>query len=106
MFGVVLGMNTFRQMKNTNFELLNRDLSYAPWHVGHIFTDIDDKYDYWKCLFDSVVDDHAPITKIRVREDIPYMTTEWKQAITNKRTYAVHKAQNILRIVTSCKLKI
>ena len=54
MFGVVVGMNTFRQMKNTNFELLNRDLSYAPWHVGHIFTDIDDKYDYWKCLFDSV----------------------------------------------------
>ena len=81
--------NTFREMKNTNFELLNRDLSYAPWHVGCIFTDVDDKYNYWKCLFDSVVDNHAPITK-RVREkDIPYMTPEWKQAIRNKRKYAI-----------------
>ena len=86
---------TFRQMKNTNFELLNRDLSYAPWHVKHIFTDIDDKYDCWKGLVDSVVDDHAPITKIRVREkDIPYMTPEWKQAIRNKKKYAVQFSKN------------
>ena len=86
---------TLRQMKNTNFELLSRDLSYAPWHVGDIFSDVDDKYDYWKCLFDRVVDDHAPITEKRVREkDIPYMTSEWKQAIRNKRKYAIQFSKN------------
>ena len=42
---------TFRQTKNTNFEPLNQDLLNAPWHVGEIFSSVDDKYDYWKGLF-------------------------------------------------------
>ena len=34
---------TFRQTKSTNYEQLNRDLLDAPWHVGEIFSNIDDK---------------------------------------------------------------
>ena len=49
---------TFRQTKNTNFEQLNRDLNDAPWHVGDIFCSADDQYDYWKGLFESIVDKH------------------------------------------------
>ena len=36
---------TFTCMKNTDFELFNKNLMGAPWHVGDIFNDIDDQYD-------------------------------------------------------------
>lgn len=56
---------------------------------------MDDQYDYWKGLFESVVDQHAPTKKKRVREkDIPYMTPEWKQAIRDKRKFAVQFAKD------------
>ena len=51
---------TYRQMKNTDFDQLNHDLQEAPWHVGDIFTDVDDKFDYWNALFESTVNVHAP----------------------------------------------
>ena len=69
---------TFRQTKNTNFELLNQELLNAPWHVGDKFSSV---YDYWSGLFENVVNLHAPLKSKRVREkDIPYMTQEWKKA--------------------------
>ena len=53
------------------------------------FDNLDDAYDYWKTLFSSIVDKHMPLKKMRFREkDVPYMTSEWKQAIKLKRTYA------------------
>ena len=85
----------FRQTKNTDFELFNEDLINAPWHVSDIFTSVDDKYDYWRGLFESVANQHAPIKKKRVREkDIPYMTQEWKRALRNKRKYAKKFAED------------
>ena len=37
-----------------------------------IFDDIDDKYDYWSGLFESVVNEHAPLRRKRVGEkDLP-----------------------------------
>ena len=93
-----------RQTKKTDFEKLNRDSIDAPWHVGDIFSNSDEKYDYWRALFESIVDKHAPMKKKRVREkDIPYMTAEWKQAIRNKRKYAVLFAKN--RTVENLELK-
>ncbi|CAH3150198.1 unnamed protein product [Pocillopora meandrina] len=63
---------TFQQTKSTDCEQLNRDLEAAPWHVGEIFCNVNDQYDYWKGLFESVVDQHAPTKKKQVREkDIP-----------------------------------
>ena len=59
---------TFRQTKNADFELLNQELMNAPWQVGDIFTSTDDQYDYWKGLFEYVVDQHAPVKRKRVRE--------------------------------------
>ena len=35
-----------RQTKTTDFENFNKDLLDAPWHVGEIFDDLDDAYDY------------------------------------------------------------
>lgn len=86
---------TFRDLKNTDLEQLNRDLLNAPWQVAEIFNDIDDKYDYWSGLFESVVDAHATMKRKKVREkDTPYMTMEWKKAIRNKRKYAIKFAKD------------
>ena len=86
---------TFRSLKNTDIEQLNRDLLNAPWHVADIFNDIDDKYNYWSGLFESVVDAHAPLKRKKVRDkDTPYMTMEWKKAIRNKRKYAIKFAKD------------
>ena len=35
-----------RQTKTTDFDNFNKDLLDAPWHVGEIFDDLDDAYDY------------------------------------------------------------
>lgn len=51
---------THRQMKNTDFDQLNHDHQEAPWHVGDIFTDVDDKYDYWNAFFEITVNVHVP----------------------------------------------
>ena len=55
-----------------------------------------DKYGYWSGLFESAVNDPAPLRRKRVCEkDLPYMTSECKKAIRNKRKYAVksHKRE-------------
>ena len=84
-----------RCLNNINYEQLNRDLLEAPWHVSDIFTDIDDKYDFWNGLIESVLNEHAPIKKKLVQEkDIPYMTLEWKNAIHKKRKYAIIFSKN------------
>ena len=63
--------------------------------MGDIFTDVDDKYDYWNALFESKVNVHAPTKRKGVREkDVPYMTSTWKKAIRNKRKYAILSAKN------------
>ena len=39
-------MITFRQTKNIDIKELNRDLNDAPWPVGDIFGNSNEKYDY------------------------------------------------------------
>ena len=54
-----------------------------------MYDSVDEQYDIWKTIFESVLDKHMPKKKMRVRDkDIPYMTEEWKKAIKNKRKYA------------------
>lgn len=48
------------------------DLSNALWHVGEIFTEIDDRIDYWNGLMNYMINCHAPTRRKRVREnDVP-----------------------------------
>ena len=84
-----------RSLKNIDVEGLIEGISAAPWHVGDIFVDIEDKIDYWNKLAEYNIDLHAPVKRKRVREvDVPYMTVEWKNAIRNKRKYAQLYAKN------------
>ena len=77
---------TFKQTKNTDFKLCNQDLINEPWHVGNIFTCVDDKYDYWRGLSESVANQHARLKRKRVREkDIPYMNTGMEKGFKKQR---------------------
>lgn len=88
-------VKTFRSTKAMDTEKLNEDLKAAPWNVMDTFDTLEDKYEYWKSLFNSVVEEHMPTKKMRFRrEDVPYMTAEWRKAIKMKRTYAKQYAHN------------
>ena len=45
-----------RYTKDIDFKLLNKELLYTPWHVGDIFNDADDMYDFWTGLTEFVID--------------------------------------------------
>ena len=47
----------------------------APWHVGDIFTEINDRIDYWNGLMNYII-----IIMYQLGEnDVPYMTSAWKK---------------------------
>lgn len=68
---------SFRSYKSFDAEVFKEHLSVAPWHVGEIFSEVDDKAYYWQLLMKGIVDEHTPMKRMRVRErDVPHMTTE------------------------------
>ena len=82
-------------MKSLDVEMFNEELTNGPWWVMNIFDTMEDKWNYWKALFNSILETHTPMRKMRVRQvDVPYMTMEWKQAIRRKRKYAKKYARN------------
>ena len=63
--------------------------------VSTLFNSMDNQYSYWHTLLASIITDHAPLKKMRVRaKDVPYMTLKWKKAITKKRRHAKRYARN------------
>jgi hypothetical protein len=79
---------SFRSYKNMNTDMFLQDIISAPWHVAEIFETLDEQYEYWTMLYESIVDDHAPKKRMRVRaKDVLYMTDGWKQAIREKRKF-------------------
>ena len=78
-----------RNLKTIDLELLTDDLSNTPWHVSDLFTEIDDRIDYWKGLMNYIINYHAPTRRKRMWEnDVPYMTSDWKKAFRKKRLFA------------------
>ena len=51
-----------------------------------MFDDLDDQVHYWNTLLTNIIDECLPSKKMRVRtKDVPYMTSNWKNAIRAKR---------------------
>ena len=95
---------SFRSFKNFNAETFNQELSLAPWHVGEIFEDVEDQLFYWNTLMKNIVDEHAPVKTMRVRDhDVPCMTTKWKNAIRAKRKAEAKYRQN--KTAANCEHK-
>ena len=75
-----------------------------PWHVSDIFTYTDDTHEYWRGLFESIINTHAPVKRKRVSEqDIPYMIREWKNNLRMRRKFAKMLAKD--RTVENLELK-
>ena len=76
----------FRSCKNLDEQVFRDHLASAPWHVAEVFDDVDDQSEFFSLLLKEVVDEHMPWKRMRVRDgDVPYMTTEWKEAIRRRR---------------------
>ena len=79
----------FRSMKKLDAKKFNEDISNAPWYVGETYETLDEQYHHWETLVGTIMDEHMPKKRVRVRKtDVLYMTTDWGQAIRNKRKYA------------------
>ena len=66
-----------RNFRQYNTEKLLMDLKQAPWNILDTFDSVDGKWECWKSLFLSIVDDHAPLRKVKVKADTyPWMTDE------------------------------
>ena len=57
-----------RSLKNFDQTAFLDDLSRVPSCAAYVFEDPDDVYWCWEKLFNQVLDDHAPIKKINLRQ--------------------------------------
>jgi len=80
-------INKVRSYKNFESNLFKLCLTTAPWHICHLFDDVDDQAHAWNLLMNDILNDIArPIKTMSVRDkDVPFMTSEWKRAIRAKR---------------------
>ena len=77
---------TFRSYKNFNEAELNEELSRVPFHVAHIFDDIDDIYWAHETLLRQVVNEHAPLKEKTPKPNSPpYMNSEYRKIIYQTR---------------------
>ena len=57
-----------------------KDLSLVPWHMVYFFDDIDSQVETFNSLFLDVLDQHAPIKRIKIKSrSNPFVTPEIKQ---------------------------
>ena len=79
----------FRSVKNFDEEKFQEHLNSAPWHVGEVFDSVEDRVGFISTLLTEIVNDHMPLKQMRVRDqDVPYMNSEWKEAIRARRRAA------------------
>ena len=79
---------TFRSYKNFSDAEFNQELSQVPFHVAHIFDDIDDIYWAHETLLREVLDEQAPLKqkKPKVKSTPIYEITVQENHIQNKRS--------------------
>ena len=77
--------------------VFHRDISTAPFDVGSVFDDPDDRLWAWQTLFLDICNDHVPYKEVKIRsQSAPWITNEirykrnkrfkvFKEAISTKR---------------------
>ena len=67
-------------------EVFLHDLQRVPWHVPHVFDDINDVYLAHDSLFREVINEHVPLKlKKRRKNSAPFMNSELRRAINFKK---------------------
>ena len=67
---------TYRSFKSYDPDRFNQDLISAPFNVGAIFDDVDDKLWYFQTLYTKVLDQHAPVKTKKTRPTQPPFMNE------------------------------
>ena len=84
----VISCRSYDTFDLTNFK---NDISKAPYDVGEIFDDFDDKFWYTNKLICEVVDEYAPRkTKKPVNKPVPFMNSELRK-MTHSKSMARNK---------------
>ena len=75
----------YRSYKHFDINEYKNDISSAPYHVGEIFDDLDDKYWFTSKLMTCVTDFHAPRkTRKPVDKPVPFMNARLRKACHTK----------------------
>ena len=85
--GVTLGHNTLTYRKSSKFNRTNfrNDIASQNWDEINNFSNPNDMWSKWKCMFLSIVDKHAPQRTMRVRaRSSPWITSELKKRMHNR----------------------
>ena len=62
-----------------------QDLEYAPWHMVNFFDNVDDQVGVFNSLFLEILNDHAPVKKIKIKSrPNPFVTREIKQLMKTR----------------------
>ena len=78
---------TTRSYKNYDHDSFIEDLANVPFHIVNLFDDPDDQVHAFNCLFQYVLNNHAPIKQIKIHSrPNPFVSTEIK-GLMNTRGY-------------------
>ena len=70
---------TTRSYKNYDHDTFIEDLANVPFHIVNLFDDPDDQVHAFNCLFQYVLNNHAPIKQIKIHSrPNPFVSTEIK----------------------------
>ena len=76
----------YRSFQGFDREVFLQDLQRVPWHVPHVFDDINDVYWAHDSLFHEVINEHVPLKlKTRRKNSAPFMNSELRRAINFKK---------------------
>ena len=71
----------YRSYKNFNETDFRHDIEPAPFHVAHIFDEVDDIAWFSSELLVTIINDHAPLkTKYIKKRSVPYMNNRLRKA--------------------------
>lgn len=70
---------------------LSVNVMNAPWSVLDTFDDINDRWNCWKSLFLNAIAAHAPLIKIRSRQQTNRWLSEETRELMKSRNYFMKK---------------
>ena len=76
---------TTRSYKNFDPDKFIEDLSHVPFHIVSFFEDLNDQFDTFNSLFLDVLNEHAPIKRVKINsKPNPFITPEISQLMKTR----------------------
>ena len=72
----------FRSLKHLDSNTFLSDLRNVPWDSAYIYDNIDDIWAHWFGLYKQVLDEHAPVKRIQLRNNqLPWISPDIQKQI-------------------------